>query len=212
MSEIRERAREHFPSVMLTLLSIVQALALELLWARLHENTLPVELTWPAVTAWIQVAATVLGLMLIWVVYASNAMRFRWVPSTSDSLYPFFIGFMQFLLIDCMTPSRVGWWLICMAVIFSVMVWVSHSTMRRARFDGSNDEYFRHFSPAGRKDFFPQIALIATFLIGGAYLVMRPEQLVAAFSMMLIVLIVLAWQLYAAAHFWNKSIEVKPDA
>lgn len=38
MTTIRNRAREHLPMVLLTLLSIVQALALELLWAQVRES------------------------------------------------------------------------------------------------------------------------------------------------------------------------------
>lgn len=211
MSDIRDRAKEHFPSVLLTLLSMVQALALELLWARLHDNAYPLELSWPAIIAWMQVAATVLGLIVIWVVYASNVMRFRWVPSTSDSLYPFFIGFMQFLLIDNMGSDRTGWWLICMAVIFGLMVWVSHSTMRRARLDGSNDDYFKNFAPAKRRDFYPQFAVVGALFLGGGYLISSIDQGLIAFSMMFCVLILLAWQLYDAAQFWEKSVAVLSD-
>jgi hypothetical protein len=144
-------------------------------------------------------------------VYASNAMRFRWVPSTSDSLYPFFIGFMQFLLIDNMRSDRTGWWLICMAVIFGLMVWVSHSTMRRARLDGSNDDYFKNSAPAKRRDFYPQFTLIGALFLGGGYLISSIDQGLIAFSMMLFVLILLAWQLYGAARFWEKSVAVLTD-
>ena len=35
MSRIRQRAHEHFPAVLLTLISIIQALALELLWGKI---------------------------------------------------------------------------------------------------------------------------------------------------------------------------------
>ena len=38
MESIRRRAMEIFPSVLLTVLSMVQALALELLWTRLGDS------------------------------------------------------------------------------------------------------------------------------------------------------------------------------
>lgn len=211
MTEIRDRAKEHFPSVLLTLLSIVQALALELFWARLHEGTYPLELSWLSTIAWIQIAATVLGVVLIWVVYAGNAMRFRWVPNTSDSIYPFFIGFMQFWLIDNMHPDKLGWWLICMAAIVGVMIRVSHAIMRRARSDGSNDAYFKQFAPATRRDFYPHIVLVSTISLSGAYLIKIPELGLHAALIILFVLVLLAWQLYDAANFWDISVAVKPD-
>jgi hypothetical protein len=37
LSIIRERAKEHFPSVLLTFLSIIQALAVELWWSSMQE-------------------------------------------------------------------------------------------------------------------------------------------------------------------------------
>ena len=110
MNAMRERAKEHFPTVLLTLLSIVQALALELLWAHLHEADYLFQLSWIAVLSWVQVIATLLGVVLIWVVYASNVMRFRWVPTTSDSVYPFLIGLIEFMLIDTLGPDEIGQW------------------------------------------------------------------------------------------------------
>lgn len=76
---MRDRAKEHFPMVLLTLLSIVQALALELLWSHVRGNDYLFEPSLVAALSWIQIAATFLGLVLIWVVYASNAMRCAFV-------------------------------------------------------------------------------------------------------------------------------------
>ena len=86
MNAMRERAKEHFPAVLLTLLSIVQALALELLWSHLQKADHLFALSAVNVTLWLQIVATFFGIVLIWVVYASNVMRFRWVPATSDSV------------------------------------------------------------------------------------------------------------------------------
>ncbi len=53
-------------------------------------------------------------------------MRFRWVPTTSDSVYPFVIGLIEFMLIDTLGPDEIGQWLVFVALIFSVMHWVAH--------------------------------------------------------------------------------------
>ena len=122
MSSIRNRAKDHFPMVLLTLLSIVQALALELLWSQVRETYAAYqEVSLVATTWWIQVAATFLGLVLIWVVYAANAMRFRWVPATSDSVYPFLIGVIEFMLVEALEPGRTGLWLVLIATVFAMM-------------------------------------------------------------------------------------------
>ena len=46
MKSIRDRAKEQFPSVLLTLLSIVQALALEFLWDHSRHRPELYELSW----------------------------------------------------------------------------------------------------------------------------------------------------------------------
>ena len=108
MSAMRDRAKEHFPMVLLTLLSIVQALALELLWSHVVEADYLYESPLDALVTWIQIAATFTGLILIWVVYASNTMRFRWVPVTVDSVYPFIIGVLEFMLVETLDPGETG--------------------------------------------------------------------------------------------------------
>ncbi len=47
MSDIRDRAKEQLPSVLLTLMSIIQALALEFLWEYVREA--PRAFTWDTV-------------------------------------------------------------------------------------------------------------------------------------------------------------------
>lgn len=133
MNLIRNRAKEHFPSVLLTLLSIVQALALELLWEHIQEHSYLMEWSWSTFVSWLQIATTLFGIILIWVAYASNALRFRWVPSTIDSVYPFIIGLLEFTQIAVMGPGMVGQWTVLMAAMYGLMVMVSHFTMRRAR-------------------------------------------------------------------------------
>jgi len=206
MNQLRKRAKKNFPSVLLTLLSIIQAVALELLWEHLHDAPYLFTFSWVAIIAWAQIAATLLGMILIWVVYAGNAMRFRWVPSTGDSVYPFFIGLTEFLLIETCDPEQVGLWLILMAVIFAAMVWVSHNTMRRARLDGSNDSYFQHSKPAELRDFVPHIVVISSILVAGLYMHFIGNVSIVAFIIVLATLLMLAWQYYLSAKFWEISI------
>jgi hypothetical protein len=94
--------------VLLTLLSIVQALALELLWSHVRESGYLFDTSWTALLTWMQVGTTFLGIVVIWIAYASIAMRFRWVPSTSDSVYPFVGTFDERLRIPVRRrPARI---------------------------------------------------------------------------------------------------------
>ena len=206
MNAMRERAKEHFPTVLLTLLSIVQALALELLWAHLHEADYLFQPTWIAVLSWVQVIATLLGIVLIWVVYASNVMRFRWVPATSDSVYPFVIGLLEFLLIDTLGADEIGLWLVFLGLIFGVMQWVAHHTMRRARQDPDNNAFFAEVEPAELRDFYPQIAVVCTLMLAGVFILISGDQGAVAMLALLATNGLLVRQFHEAAVFWERSI------
>ncbi len=206
MNEIRDRAKEHFPTVLLTLLSIVQALALELLWSHLHEVDYLFELSWISVISWSQISATLIGIALIWVVYSGNVMRFRWVPTTSDSVFPFLIGLTEFMLIESLGPDQIGAWLLFMALVFGLMNWVAHTTMRRARGDSDNDAYFKKMKPAQLRDFYPGIAIVCGLTIAGIYMLLSGDSGILAMLALLATNGILGWQFYQAALFWKLSV------
>ena len=212
MSEIRDRTKRQFPMVLLTLLSIVQALALELLWSHVRENGYLLEFSWPTFNAWIQIATTFLGLVLIWVIYASSAMRFRWVPVTSDSVYPFLIGVLEFTMVELLGPGETGRWLMVNAIIFGLMTRVSHTTMRRARQDSDNAAFFRKLAPATTRDFVPQMFVVGSMAAAGIYLEFNSGDLVFETVALVATGTVLSWQFYLATHFWTMSIADESDS
>jgi hypothetical protein len=77
VSTFRSRAKEQLPAVLLTLVSIVQALSLELLWSAVREREALDAGDFAALVEWVQVTATFLGVLVIWVIHASQVMRFR---------------------------------------------------------------------------------------------------------------------------------------
>ena len=206
MNEMRERAKEHFPMVLLTLLSIVQALALELLWSYVRDADYLFIVDWTAIIAWIQILATFIGLILIWVVYASNAMCFRWVPSTSDSVYPFVIGILEFILVESLGPDDIGLWLILMAVIFGTMVRVSHQTMRRVRQDPDNEAFFRGVARATLRDFTRPIVIIGSIFLAGVYFELSGDRGTLALFAVLGTTGALLWQFTVTARVWKQSV------
>jgi len=211
MSAIRDRAKEHFPMVLLTLLSIVQALALELLWTHISEADYLLTQTWIALVAWIQIASTFIGLILIWVVYAANTMRFRWVPVTSDSVYPFIIGIFEFMLVETLDPGESGQWLVLMAIIFAVMVRVSHRSMQRARMDVDNDSFFKDYDRATPRDFMPQILIVSVMALAGAYVWISKGSGTFTFLALLATFAILVWQFYQTSVFWRRTVVDKTD-
>jgi hypothetical protein len=192
--------------VLLTLLSIVQALALELLWSKARESAHLFDMTLAALISWIQISTSFLGLIVIWIVYASAAMRFRWVPATSDSVYPFVIGVLEFILIETLAPEYMGWWFICLALIFGLMTWVNHTKMHRARLDGENDEFFADLAPATPRDFYPAFAIVFGFLSVGIYVAVSGTRGILALLAVSAAFVVLVRQLILAAQFWAISV------
>jgi hypothetical protein len=166
MSIIRDRAKNNFPMVLLTLLSIVQALAFELLWDEIHQYTELYEWTWVAAAGWTRIVTTFLGVVLIWHSYAANSMRFLWVPSMGDTLFPFLVGIIQFSMIDRLSNDYVSQWLFLLAVLFAVMTWVSQNDMVRARMEVENSEFFEKRGKATLKDFrAPMLIILGLFVM-----------------------------------------------
>ena len=206
MNEIRERARANLPNVLLTLLSIVQALALEFLWTYIKEHSEIFVLTWINVLTWLQITTSLLGLVLIWIVYASHVMRLRWVPTTTDSIYPFVIGLLEFTMIEFLGSNRIGPWMICFTALFALMIWISHRTMRRARLDGENQKFFENLPPAELKDFYFSIVMVCSLATAGVYITATSNTGTLALIGMLTTVALVLYQLRVTAWFWEKSL------
>ena len=151
-NQISFRAKENFPTVLLTLLSIVQAFALELMWTHVSEQTYLYSLSFVAVLSWLQIIATLLGILLIWLIYSDLVLRLSWVPTTTDSIFPFFVGLLEFTQISLLGPTTIGVWFVVLAALFAAMGWISQTTMKRAREDDSNVEFFHKIQPATMRD------------------------------------------------------------
>ncbi len=208
MSVIRDRVKNNFPMVLLTLLSIVQALAFELLWDEIHQRPDLYQWSWEAVSGWMRVITVFLGIVVIWHSYASNSMRFRWVPSMVDTLFPFCVGIVQFSMIDRLGPEYVSQWLFLLAVLFAVMNWVSQNDMVRARLEVENSEFFEKRGRATLKDVLP-VMLIVTSLCLMSFLVWMTGSNpwvtgIASFIAMFVIVV----QMVIADGFWKWSLSL----
>ncbi len=170
METIRSRSKNLFPSVLLTLISIIQAISLELLWGEVRELSYFLGGESSPVLGALQTTAVLQGILLIWLLYSSLVMRFRWVPSVSDSIVPFGIGILQFALIDLIGPGTLAPWFFALALIFGVVAWASQTLFRRARRDPENREFFGDMQPATLRDFSGALLSIATLVAVGAAL------------------------------------------
>ncbi len=206
METMRSRAKQHLPHVLLTLLSIIQALALELFWSELQDLNYLFELSWLSVIAWAQVASTFLGILVIWIVYATTVMRFSWVPSISDSVVPFFVGLLQFILIESLGVESAGAWFLALAAILAIMHGESHMIMRRARRDPGNAEFFEQINPATITDFIPPAIMVVCLLSLSLYVTVVPASHIVSGLGFAASLLLLFWHLVFMGMFWKRTM------
>ncbi|MFT5482814.1 MAG: hypothetical protein ACI9GW_001468 [Halieaceae bacterium] len=76
-----ERARNLVPAIILTVLSMIQALALELFWTKVVGSQFLWEGGWGAAIGWLQLMVVLGGILFIWVFYVNFVMLFSWLPS-----------------------------------------------------------------------------------------------------------------------------------
>jgi len=203
---IRERATERFPNVLLTLVSIVQALALEVLWSSVEESPYLWSPEPGAWIGWLQVSALFLGIVVVWLFYSSLMMRLIWLPATRDSILPFLIGVLEFSLAEMLEPEHRALWFWLLAVLFVLCSWTSAATFRRARIDPRNQRYFENFDPYSvRSTYAPLGFCVVLTLSGLGTAVWGPESSVAGIGMLLTnVLFVL--QILIIRSFWRRSM------
>jgi hypothetical protein len=159
----QERAREQFPSVLLALLGIIQALALELLWERGIGGLERWRAIDAAASGALQVAAVFLGVIDLWLAYVTLVLRFRWLPRFRDLVLPFAFGALEFLVIALMAPDLLAWWFIGMAAIFACAGSMTFATFQVAARQGER--------PAGASareqllSFLPSAVITALFVL-----------------------------------------------
>ncbi len=202
-----KRVKDQLPTVLLTLLSIVQALALELMWERVIEGEHLYMNNFAALVGWLQLTASFLGLLLVWLIYTTTVMRFRWVPTTTELVYPFLIGILEFLMIATLKPGLLGVWFITLGVIFVAMSWGTQATYRRARQDGENDSYFGRIAPATLRDFVPVVGIASALTASGVYVWVAGEDSWFALLAIAGAIGALAVQTYSSSRFWRRTFE-----
>jgi len=203
---IAERAKQQLSTVLLTVLSIVQAIALELIWSYVLEEEDLYTASFESLLGWVQVGATLLGIVLIWLTYSGLVMRFRWVPSTVDSILPFVVGIIEFGVVSMLGLDHLGEWFLVLALAVGVAQWVVQSSMRRARLDEDNAAFFSDFPPATFRDHVPAILVVASLASVGVALVVTRDRGVLALLALIFAVLIHAYQLYLVDYYWKRSV------
>ena len=209
MSGFRERAKNALPTVLLTLASIIQALALEVFWARISGESPYLWEPGPFLWAgWAQCASVFLGILVIWIYYANLVMRFRWVPEVRDSVIPFIFGITEFALVETMGPDMLKQWFLLFGFIFAFAAWASHTTFARARLEPENEAFFSRLSVTPLAQHGPQ--LVPTVVLCGFAAVIpadHPGSVVVLVSTWVAAAFMLM-QLWLQGVYWKRTLAV----
>lgn len=212
MQTIHERTREQLPSVLLTLLSIIQALALELFWSEVSADPALRSWGWAAVLGWAQVSVLLIGIVLIWLFYSTMVMRFVWTPKIVDLVMPFPIGLIEFWMVDALGPDTLGLWFFALALAFAVVPSVSYTLFRRARRDPANREFFETVDRATLRDFAPTIATVGALLLFAVLLEWTGNRTWLAVLCTCGAGAALVLQIVDTRRAWDSSVRGNPDA
>jgi hypothetical protein len=208
MNSIRNRAKDLFPSVSMTLLSIIQALALEFLWDQIHDSAYLWTFGWPALLGWLQLVAAMLGILQIWLFNTSVAMRFRWTPYARDLMLPFAIGVLEFTMIDLTGTKYLAWWLVDLAVVYTLAAWIGYDVLERARRDPDNHEYFSVFERTRLADLVTPVGTVTVLLLFGVAVYFFPAEKSLALAAIGFAVVCVAYRVVEGRRYWNFSMGI----
>ena len=211
MNRIKARALAQFPSVLLTLISIIQALALELLWSKIDGS----EFLWSsgesALIGWGMITVCFMGILVIWLVFTTMVMGLVWEPMLRDSIAPFAIGLQEFMLISLVEETFNPYWLLVLASVFVTTNWITHLSMKRARAQAENALFFEGISPAKLRDFLPAIAIVAGFSVLAAVMLAFPGQRLLTYLALLVANGILVAQMIGTRRLWQRAMNLPAD-
>ena len=197
-----KRARDLLPAIVITVLSMIQALALELFWSRFQES----EFLWQgdgwALIGWMQFGLLLLGIVAIWLVYVSLMLRFSWIPSMGDTTVPFVIGLLEFALIDLTSPDTIGPWFVVLGLLLGLGLGTTRLSLRKARRDPANAWFFHGIPPASWRDHLSDFTMTALLLLLGIFLWAGDPGPLLMLASLVYAFMVMGLQLFMTYRFW----------
>ena len=206
MDATRNRARELLPQVLLTVQSIIQALALEVLWSSMMESPHLWNGGMAAWIGWIQVSAVFLGIVVMWIFFISLVLRYTWTPTVSDSVVPFVLGMLEFSFAEMLSPEFLPLWFFVLALIFLGASATSGMILKRALADEANREMREAFDYSSKRAVWLASLLIGTLIVAGMAVAISGPRGWAALLGVIAANVVLLAQAQSIRGYWNRSL------
>ena len=205
-SPVHDRAKEMLPSVLLTLVSVIQALVLEALreGASTSQEIFAGGLV--SVLTALQIVAVFLTIVLVWVYYAQLVMRFRWVPSLQDTAALFGLGLGQSALTMLLRPERLALWCVVLAIIFGIAFASSWVTFLAAEREPENAWFFELLERRPIRRLAPPLLTLAGFLGSAGVAALSGGEGLAALVAVLAVNGILLAQLDLQRRYWRRTV------
>jgi len=124
--------RDEFAVTYLTLISILQAVALGFLATLVDAHFHSLQSG-----HWLRIATSVVVAVNVWNEYRMGVAQFAWVPSLVDTLIPFTLGIVQFALFRASVLSTDFLWLCAVGCLYLAGVAGYENMYRRAKAEGS---------------------------------------------------------------------------
>ncbi len=133
MANPREKALRQFPSMYVTLVSVIQAIALETLVSRVGELGLSPSLSWESALVWLEVGLLGQTVFYVWISYTLLVTIAQWVFRFSDFAAVFAVGVFQFTAISWIGADSIEPFMMIAAVGFLAGAWITWSNTGAAQ-------------------------------------------------------------------------------
>jgi hypothetical protein len=201
--KIVKKVKDEFPSVYLTLISIIQAsvvgyliITMQTHWGKL------------TLTNWMPPVATFLLIITVWNEYMMGSTTFRWIPRLKDSFLPFALGISEIYVVSNIVEYLYSW---CFSTsVFSFIGFLAFLNMfHSAKRHPENDPIFERIGKLEKMTKICAFSLAIVFALLGIIsytLKANPiaEIIIGAFSLILI----LAF-LYRGVKYWERIVDTE---
>jgi hypothetical protein len=131
---LHHKMKDSFTSIYLTVLSVIQGVALadlaSVVWSANKQFTL---------VQWLLVGTTFTMLIIIWDAYVQHSLLWEWVPNILDAAIPFVIGTLELLLNHTIILSLSAW-LVSLAFLSGMAALANWHVRRQASKEAENTE------------------------------------------------------------------------